>query len=210
MKERKIDDELLLQMIGEGKQQKEIAEYFGCSPVAVHKRLKRLSPVTLPESVEKLTDKRRKFCIAIAEGETRTNAVMKSFEVTSRQSAKVMGSHLMSDPDIQTAIQDLMAEEGLTRRYRVQRLKSCIDHKDPNVVLKGLDTSFKLDGSYAPEKHTNVSITIKTVSAAAYCNRDDCIDVSVNQSENHDAPEKALDDISFEAFRSPYPHRSED
>jgi hypothetical protein len=43
MKLRKIDDNVLLQMVEKGIQQKEIAEHFKCSPAAVCKRLKRLS-----------------------------------------------------------------------------------------------------------------------------------------------------------------------
>jgi predicted transcriptional regulator len=50
MKQRKIDDTQLLEMLKEGKLQKDIAEHFGVSPAAVCKRLKRL----LPQPVEVL------------------------------------------------------------------------------------------------------------------------------------------------------------
>jgi len=69
-----------------------------------------------------------------------------------------MGYQLMQKPDIQTAVAELMQEEGLTRRYRVQKLKGHIDHPDPNVSLKGLDQSWKLDGAYT-EKHVHVHAT---------------------------------------------------
>jgi hypothetical protein len=64
----------------------------------------------------------------------------------------------MQKPDIQTAVSEIMQETGLTRRYRVQKLKTHIDHPDPNVSLKGLDQSWKLDGAYREENvHVHMS-----------------------------------------------------
>jgi len=148
---RKTDDETILKMLKEGKPQKEIAEHFGVSPAAICKRVKRLLPP--PKSLECLTEKEQKFCIEVAKGKTQTQAVMNSYEVTSRKSAKVMGSQLMDKPEIQMAINELMDYHGLTKSYRILRLKNHVDSRDPHVSLKGLDMSFKLDGSYAPEKH---------------------------------------------------------
>lgn len=151
MKVRKIDDEKLLEMIREGKQGKECAGLFGVSPAAISKRLKRLQPP--PESLAALTPKEQRFCIEMARGKTQTQAAMNSFECGSLQSAKVIGSQLMDKPEIEMAISDLMTEAGLTRRYRIKKLKQHVDHADPLVSLRGLDLSFKLDGSYAPDKH---------------------------------------------------------
>lgn len=63
-----------------------------------------------------------------------------------------MGSQLANKDDIQKAISELMQEEGLTRRKRVQVLKDHVLAKDPNVSLKALDQSWKLEGLYT-EKH---------------------------------------------------------
>jgi len=159
--ERKTNDNIILEMLKEGKTQKEIAEHFGCSPAYICKRLKKITPQ--PESIlDKygLTDPQKQFCIEKAKGKTSTDAVMTSYEVTSRESAKVIGSQLMNKPEIQTALNELMDYHGLTRSYRVQRLKNHIDHSDPNVSLKGLDMSFKLSGDYAPEKHQIASANI--------------------------------------------------
>ena len=147
---RRTDDTLILKMLDEGKNQKEIAAHFGVSPAAICKRVKRLLPP--PESFENLTDKEQKFVLGIAGGKSQTQAVMNSFDVTSRESAKSLGTKLMAKPDIQTAVSDIMQQQGLTKTYRVKKLRQHIDHKDPNVSLKGLDQSWKLDGSYAPEK----------------------------------------------------------
>lgn len=147
---RKINDKKLLDMIQSGKTQKEIAEHFGVSPAAVCKRLKRLQ---LPPSVAALTEKERRFAFAVSMGKSKTIAAMDAYNCKSAASAKSFGHNLMKRDDINKAIQDIMAEEGLTRRHRLQRLKSHVDNQDPGVSLKALDQSWKLDGSYAPEKH---------------------------------------------------------
>jgi transposase len=150
MAQRKVDDNMVLQLLREGKNQKQIAEYFNVSPVAIHKRLKKILPK--PQSLEKLTPKEQKFVVAVAEGKSRTQAVMESFDVSSRASAKTMQNALMQKDDVKYAIDELMEIYGLTRGYRINKLKSHIDHVDPGVSLKGLDMSFRLDGSYAPER----------------------------------------------------------
>jgi hypothetical protein len=111
-----------------------------------------------PDSLERLTQRQQKFAIAIAEGKTQTQAALDSHECSSLDSAKSMGHQLMQKSDIQIAVAELMQEEGLTRRYRVQKLKTHIDHSDPNVSLKGLDQSWKLDGAYKEEQvHVHMS-----------------------------------------------------
>jgi hypothetical protein len=77
----------------------------------------------------------------------------------------------MQKPDIQTAVAELMQEEGLTRRYRVQKLKSHIDHPDPNVSLKSLDQSWKLDGAYV-EKHVHVHASYEEMKREKADSRD--------------------------------------
>lgn len=118
--------------------------------------------------MQKLTEKEQKFCVEKAKGKTATQAVMDSFEVTSRESAKVIGSQLMAKPEIQAAIADLMTHHGLTRSYRIGRLKDHVDNRDPNISLKGLDMSFRLDGSYAPSKHVNINIDIPLPDLSDY------------------------------------------
>jgi len=142
-------------MLDDGKTQKEIAEYFGVSPAAICKRVKRIN---MPESFKNLTGKEQKFVLARAEGKTQTQAALDSHDCSSLESAKSMGHQLMQKPDIQMAVSDLMQEEGLTRRHRVRTLKKHIDHADPNVSLKGLDQSWKLEGLYS-EKHEHVHVT---------------------------------------------------
>jgi hypothetical protein len=80
--------------------------------------------------------------------------------VKSRESAKVLASNLMKRPDVKQAITDLMDQKGLTQEYRVERLKSHVDHADPNISLKALDQSWRLDGSYAPERRINLDVAV--------------------------------------------------
>ena len=51
-----------------------------------------------------------------------------------------------------------MDYHGLTKSYRVQKLRKQVDNRDPNVSLKALDQTFKIDGSYR-ETHVHVAMT---------------------------------------------------
>lgn len=162
---RKIDDAELLQGLKNGtfKSQKEAAEYFNVSEAAISKRLKRLRP--LPASFQRLTEKQRAFAIEVGKGQTKTNAAMAAYDVTSRESAKVLGINLMKKNDIKEAVAEVMQDAGLTKRHRVERLKQHIDSMDPHVSLKGLDQSWKLDGAYVDRvevDHRSVDIVAVT------------------------------------------------
>lgn len=152
---RITDDNKILEMLKAGKTQKEIAAHFGVSPAAICKRVKKLLPP--PESLQELTEKEQAFAIAISKGMTQTDAAMSAFDVTSRASAKSLGCTLMTKSDIQMAVADLMQQQGLTRTYRVRKLKQHVDNRDPNVSLKALDQSWKLEGAYT-ETHVNLNI----------------------------------------------------
>lgn len=149
---KRTNDNDILQMLRDGKPQKDIAAHFGVTPSYICKRVRLIFPEDEPESFKSLTEKEKRFVLEKSRGKTNTDAVMKSYDVTSRDSAKVLGSNLMDKEGIRLAIDELMEQSGMGRRYRVQRLKTCVDHPDPNVTLKALDQSWKLDGSYAPEK----------------------------------------------------------
>ncbi|HOD35718.1 MAG TPA: hypothetical protein PLR20_08045 [Syntrophales bacterium] len=149
---RRTNDEVILKMLSEGKQQKEIAAHFGVTPSYICKRIRLLLPQSEPESFKNLTDKEKRFVLEKASGKTNLDAALKSFDVASRESAKVLGSNLMNKETIRVALDEVMVQEGMGTRYRIRRLKHCIDHPDPNVTLKALDQSWRLDGSYSPQK----------------------------------------------------------
>lgn len=166
MRQKKIDDNLLLEMLKEGKKQTEIAAHFNVSPVAICKRLKRLlpQPETILDKFD-LSEKEKRFAIEKAKGKNNTEAAMASYEVTSRESAKVVGSQLMGKSEVRLAIDELMESHGMGRSFRVGKLKTHVDNRDPNISLKALDMSFKLDGSYAPEKGDSLIINQIQVNA---------------------------------------------
>jgi hypothetical protein len=149
---RKVIDGELLKMLQEGIPQKEIAAHFGVSQAYITKRKKQLRGFQEPESFSRLTDKEKRFVIAKAEGKTNTDAAMIAFDVTSRESAKVVGCNTMKDPDVEVAINDLLAQEGLGKRPRIKRLKEIVFGPDLGVALRGIDVVNRMDGSYAPVK----------------------------------------------------------
>jgi predicted transcriptional regulator len=166
MGRRIIDDDKLLEMMKDGRTQKEAAEFFGVSEAAVSKKLKRLAP--LPKSLKNLSDKEKKFALGIAGGKSQTQAAFESFEVSNRASAKALGNQLMKKPSVNVAITELMDYHGLDRPYRVRRLKQHVDNSDPGISLKALDQSWRLDGAYQEERppHT-ITIQELKIEAAA-------------------------------------------
>jgi len=153
---RKTDDKIILSMLEDGKTQKEIAAHFGVSPAAICKRVKKLMPK--PESFEALTPKEQRFILERVKGATKTNAALAAFDCSSRESAKSFGIELSKRGDIEIAMNEILQQVGLTRRYRANKLKEHVDNPDANVSLKALDQTNKIDGAYAPEKHANLNL----------------------------------------------------
>lgn len=148
----KININTLQEMLDEGKQQKDIAAFFGVSESAISQRIKRLKASAPPESFKKLTDKEKAFVLAKVEGKTNLEAVKSAYDVTTNQSGKSLGTTLMKDPDINRAIHDILYDHGLSISHRTERLKWLVNHQDPTSVYRGLDMANKLTGEYAPEK----------------------------------------------------------
>jgi hypothetical protein len=153
---RKVNDFELLEFLKQDKTQKQAAQHFKVSPAYICKKLKRLLPQPF-DALDKynLTDQQKNFVIEKTKGATNTQAALCSYEVSSIQSAKVIGSQLMAKPEIKMALSELL-ELHIPQQHKVRRLRSHVDHHDPVVSLKALDMSWKLDGSYAPEKHISV------------------------------------------------------
>lgn len=159
MRQHIVDPEILSQMLQEGKSQRECAQFFKVSEAAISKRAKRMRQEVLPDSFLKLTLKERQYALAKVEGKSNTAAAIEAYNVSSTESAHTIGVRLSKDEDVNTAIADLMAQEGIGRRHRVQRLRALIDAKDLGIVAKGLDLGFKLAGDFAPEKVAVATMT---------------------------------------------------
>ena len=132
--------------------QKEIAAELGVTPSALNQRIKKLRAQAVPVSFQSLTDTQKRFALAKVEGKTNLEAVKSAYDVTSNESAKSMATVLMHDPDVNLAIADLLAQEGIPKRRRVQRLRDMIECPDLAIAGRGLDMGFKLAGDYAPQQ----------------------------------------------------------
>jgi hypothetical protein len=149
---KKINYDELQEMLKGGRSQADCARHFQVSEAAICKAVKRMRATEIPASMEKLTEKERAFVLNLAEGKSKTESALVAYDCTSRETAKVLGCRMAKDPDVEQALSDIMAQEAIPRRRRIQRLRDLIESKDLTAVSKGLDMSWKLDGSYAPEK----------------------------------------------------------
>ena len=177
---RKTDDDIILKMLEEGYSQKDIAEHFGVSSAAICKRVKRLE--AYPKSINDLTPQQQRFVQSIAEGKSQTQSAIDAYEVSSIASAKALGSQLMKKPEISSAVSEWMNYHGLTKDYRVQKLKKHVDNRDPNVSLKALDQSWKLDNSYN-EPQVAVQINIEALVEDLTTTRDQLDAVRARKAE---------------------------
>jgi predicted transcriptional regulator len=169
----------LMALLDQGLTQKEASERLGVSPAAVSKRMKRLPPASLA----KLTHKERKFVEGLSKGLSKTEACSQAYEVGSRDSAKALGHTLSKNPEISTALADLMEHHGIGRSRRVEKLAQHIENLDPTVSLKALDTSFKIDGYQT--KNDVAAVSIKLVDLSEYLTEKDAervIDVTPEES----------------------------
>jgi len=158
---RKIDtDEILKKVFVEKLPRFRVADEVGCSRSYITKVCnKYVDSQTANQREERLVEllpeksnKVRKWVSGVADGLSGTDSAMKAFDVTSRGSAKTIAQRLGADPDLAVGVQTLLHQEGLGRRYRVQKLKKVVDSQDLGLSLRGLDTSFKLTGEFAPEE----------------------------------------------------------
>lgn len=148
---KKILDEELQTMLESGVTQVDCARHFNVSEAAVSQRVKRLRQAEPPESFKKLSSsKEQRFVLSKLEGKSSTQAAMDGYNCSSVESAHSIGVKLSGDPDIKTAISDLMHEAGIGRRRRIERLRDVVMAKDLGIASRGLDMSFKLTGDYQP------------------------------------------------------------
>ena len=104
---KRVNDEEMQTMFEKGQTKRAIANHFGVSEQYIGKRLKQLEAYRLPESVQKLTDKQKKYALARVEGKSKTDSAMEAYDTKDRDSAKALGYTLSKEPDINTAIHDL-------------------------------------------------------------------------------------------------------
>ncbi len=154
---KKIIDSVLLEMADRGTEQKDIAAHFGVSGAAVCKRLKRLRHQKETASVmSELTEKQQVFVVEVCSGKSKSASAMAAFDCK-QDSAPGIGTTLMQNPVIQTAIRLLMEESGLTRNHLVKTLKRHIDGEDNQVSLRATVEGFKLFDAYPATRNLNIN-----------------------------------------------------
>jgi transposase-like protein len=189
---RKTNDEEIQRMYStEGQTKRAIAKHFGVSEQYIGKRLKQLEAFRLPDSFQRLTVKQKKYALARAEGKSKIDSAMEAYDTKDKNSAKALGYTLSKDPDVDVAIQDLLAQEGIPRRRRIQRLRDMIESQDLSIVGKGIELSCKLTGDFAPEKHLNLNIDHSVITARL-------ADIHRRMEEIRQRREKLLAEIAAE------------
>ena len=159
---KKINYDELQEILKSGRSQADCARHFQVSEPAICKAVKRLRAAEMPASMERLTKKEKVFVLNLADGKNATESAFVAYDCKTRDVAKTMGCRMAKDPDVEKALSDIMAQEAIPRRRRVQRLRDLIESKDLSAVSRGLDMSWKLDGSYS-EKNISPIIDIRAL-----------------------------------------------
>lgn len=182
----KINSKELLHLIDTNIPRKDIADRFQCSQAAISKRLARLRPKTMeahePLKIDSLTPKERAFAIAIASGETQTNAAIKAYDVTTRDSAKSLGCTLMNTHQgIREAIEELRERE-IPLKHLMKRLRQHVDCPDPTASLRAVDMGLKLHNAYPASKNLNINanVDVHPVDLSLFLNTQSGVDVMDN------------------------------
>ena len=155
---RKIDDVLLAEKHSEGLTQSALAELFGCSQVAISRRLKRMAPP--PSILTELTPKRAAFVKNVVSGMTPTNAALASHDCSTKDSGKSLSRKLMKDEEIRMSIDQLLEHIELDRSFRLRKLKQHCDHPDAGLSLKALELAMKVGRDFTP---TEVDTTSEVI-----------------------------------------------
>jgi hypothetical protein len=158
----KVNTDELAVMLRCGKSGADCARHFQVSEAAICKARKRLKAAEIPASMEALTDKQKVFVLNLAEGKNATESAMVAYSCNSRDVAKTLGCRMSKEPDITTALADILAQEGLPIRTRIQHLRRLIESNDLSAVSRGLEASFKLDGSFQREP-IRVEVDVRTL-----------------------------------------------
>ena len=153
----------LQELLKSGKSQADCARHFQVSEPAICKAVKRLKAMIPPASMEKLNENKRLFVLNIAEGKNATDSAMAVYDCKNRDVAKSTGCRMLKDPDIQFALTDLMAQEGIPRRRRIQRLRDLIESNDLSSVARGIDLAGRMAGDFMPER-IQIDVDVKTLS----------------------------------------------
>lgn len=112
-----------------------------------------------------LTVKQQKFVAAHSQGMPAKDAVIAAgYNVTTEQSAKSLGSLMLSNPRIQNALAAAIQEEfPNVPQLAARRLVNVLidDTTRPAEVLKAIEVLSKICGWQAPSQHASLNVTLR-------------------------------------------------
>lgn len=113
----------------------------------------------------KLTVKQQKFVAASMQGMPASEAVKAAgYNVTSENSARVMGSLMLANPKIQNALSFAIQEEfPNVPQLAARRLVNILidDESRPNDIIKAIELLSKVCGWQAPSQHASLNVTLR-------------------------------------------------
>ena len=156
---KKIDDTILLSQFNSGMTGRQMADFHGCSPAAVSKRLKRLTPQP-PKALDDLTTKQAAVVKRIVAGESPTAAVEACYNTTTRHSARSLATQIMAVPGVQLAVEEELERAGLGRRNRISKLAEFVESPDPSVGLKALKSACEMGNDFPIPTTRSLNINV--------------------------------------------------
>lgn len=109
---------------------------------------------------KRLTKQEKKFVEIKAETGNGTLAAKEAFDIEDPNYAAVKATRLIRKDNIVSALEKALPDELLAQVHREGLEATKEDEPDYGVRHKYLDSAYKLKGSYAAEKHVNVSLTL--------------------------------------------------
>lgn len=107
-----------------------------------------------------LTKKQRKFVNEYADTGNGTKAALKSYDTESEEVAAVIAVENLSKPKIRAELQNLGFDSNNAKRVVGEILDD--GSVEPHNRLKAADLVFKVQGDFAPERHINLDIKVKS------------------------------------------------
>jgi phage terminase small subunit len=107
-----------------------------------------------------LTKQEKKFVEIKAETGNGTLAAKEAFGIEDPNYAGVKAHDLLRNPKIVNALEEALPDDLLAKVHKEGLSATREDEPDYAVRHKYLDSAYKLKGSYAPEKHTTLSLQI--------------------------------------------------
>lgn len=117
--------------------------------------------------MENLTHKEQGFVKDYVETHNATEAASRNYDVKSRDVARSIGAENLTKPHIQKVVRNLIDEipDDLIKKVHLEGLNAT--YKSGRDTLpdyatrhKYLDTTYKLRGDYAAEKHINLNVNV--------------------------------------------------